>query len=79
VLEKQGSGRSGITGVHIYGRPVLGRAQEDFSEMPILEAAGPGRIPDAIVLEVQHFMTAPIWEAQASRRELARALRFGHA
>jgi hypothetical protein len=52
VLEKQGSGHSGITGVHVHGRPVLCGRQEDFSEAAILKAAGAGRVPDAAVLKV---------------------------
>jgi hypothetical protein len=60
VLEKQGSSYRGITGVQVNGRPVLCSAQEDFSELAILEAAGPGRIPDATVLEIEQLVTTPV-------------------
>jgi hypothetical protein len=65
VLEKQGSGHSGIAGVHINGSAVLCGAKEDFSEPAIHEPASAGRVPDAAVLKVDKLVPATIWEALA--------------
>jgi hypothetical protein len=65
VLEKQGSSHSGIAGVHVNGCPVLCGAQEDFSEPAILEPTGPGRIPDAAVLEIEQLVATTVRKALA--------------
>jgi hypothetical protein len=52
VLEKQGNGYSGITGVHVKGRPALCGRQEDFGQPSIIKATDAGRIPDATVLKI---------------------------
>ena len=62
VLEKQRSGHGGIAGVHVNGCPVLCGVQKDFCKRTIFEPADAERVADPAVLEVQQFMTAPVWE-----------------
>jgi hypothetical protein len=67
VLEQQGGRDSSIPRVHVHGGPLLCGSQEDFSETAILKPAGPGRIPDATVLEIEHLVLAPVWEMLSLR------------
>jgi hypothetical protein len=59
-LEKQGSGHSGIAGVHINGSAVLCGAKEDFSEPTVLEPASAGRVPDAAMLEIEQLVSTTV-------------------
>jgi len=65
VLEKERSGYSGITGMHVNGRPMLRGAQENFRRPAILEAAHASRVPDAAVLELEQLVSTSVWETLA--------------
>jgi hypothetical protein len=53
MLEKQGSGHSGITGVYINSRSVSRRIQEYLSRSTSFESADTHGVANAYVLEVE--------------------------
>jgi hypothetical protein len=60
VLEKQGSGHSGIAGVHVNGSAMLPSIEKYFSEVAVLKSTGASRKPDASVLKFDKLVLASV-------------------